>query len=191
MRTTNIFSTSYPPNDHSPNSIFQFCILFFEVFKFLWVFGAAWGEACGKGMQKNCRVQDRTERALPPQTSTAAERAATSVRPEGPSEESCRNKCRRKERMLRAKRASSPERRGEPATAASSEQRSSTEQGFEHLISIFVLKQKRSLGAIKPGHSQKACHSESSTMAEVCVRQYKQLCFNRSFDRSGCTLLRG
>ena len=171
VSTTSIFSTSYPPNDHSPNNIFQFCILFFEVFKFLWVWGAAWEEACGKRMQKNCRVQDRTERALPPQTSTAAERAATSVRPEGPSEESCRNKCRREERMLRAKRASSPERRGEPATAASSEQRSSTEQGFEHLISIFVLKQKRSLGAIKPGHSQKACHSVSSTMAEFRVKQ--------------------
>ena len=43
------------------------------------------------------------------QASNAAERAATSARPEGPSDESCRNKCRREERMLRAKRASSPE----------------------------------------------------------------------------------
>ena len=38
----------YPPNDYSPNSIFQFCILFFEVFKSLWFWGAAWGELAKK-----------------------------------------------------------------------------------------------------------------------------------------------
>ena len=168
---------------------------FFELFlrfsRFLY-FKQFERKASRKGWRRQLKYKaEHNERAEPLQVSKAAARVATSVRPDRPSEESCRNKCRRKERMLRAKRASSPERRGEPATTASSEQRSSTEQGFEHLISIFVLKQKRSLGAIKPGHSQKACHSESSTMAEVCVRQYKQLCFNWSFDRSGCTLLRG
>ena len=68
------------------------------------------------------------------QASNAAERAATSARPEGPSDESCRNKCRREERMLRAKRASSPEKLALPATATTSEQRSSTVQGLEQLI---------------------------------------------------------
>ena len=68
------------------------------------------------------------------QASNAAERAATSARPEGPSDESCRNKCRREERMLRAKRASSPEKLALPATATTSEQRSSTVQGLQKLI---------------------------------------------------------
>ena len=100
-------------------------------------------------------------RNLPHQASRAAERAATSARPAGPSEESCRNKCRRDKRMLRAKRASSPAEQGLPAAALTSEQRSSTVQGLELLICRAVQKQKRERAAAKCGHSQNACHSES------------------------------
>ena len=39
------------------------------------------------------------------------------------------------------------------------------DQGFEHFISIFVLKRKRSRAASKPGHSLTERHSESSTIS--------------------------
>ena len=46
-------------------------------------------------------AEGRAKRAsLKHQMSSAAERAATSARPDWPSEESCRNKCRREGRML-------------------------------------------------------------------------------------------
>ena len=91
---------------------------------------------------------EHSGRTPQPYLSKAAERAATSARPEGPSEESCRNKCRREERMLRAKRASSPDKLGLLDAALTSEQRSSTEQGVEQLICKAVLKQKRPRAAV-------------------------------------------
>ena len=66
------------------------------------------GEKRRRGRETERNV--RTPQPYDPYLSKAAERAATSARPEGPSEESCRNKCMRVERILRAKRASSPER---------------------------------------------------------------------------------
>ena len=63
--------------------------------------------AKGTRHEKRQTVEHRS-RASPPQRSKAAERAAASARPDGPSEKSCRNKCRRVERMLRAKRTNSP-----------------------------------------------------------------------------------
>ena len=186
-------NTSDPPNDNSQNCIFLNFVFLFSVFTIFVSFAEAGREQLAE-KEKKRDIEYTTApstRAPPHQASRVAERAATRARPEGPSEESCRSKCRREERMLRAKRASSPERRGEPATAASSEQRSSTEHGFEHLISMFVLKQKRSRAAAAPGHSQNACHSESSLISEELIKQYKQLCFNRSFDRAGCIFLRG
>ena len=174
--------------------ILYFC---FQCFKMFMIFSAQPKGVAGKmyiflkkgGEQE--RVVGRADgRTQPPSASRAAERAATSARPEGPSEESCRNRCRREERMLRAKRASSPDKLGLLDAALTSEQRSSTEQGVEQLICKAVLKQKRPRAAAKQGHSQNACHSESLTISDLFIKQYKQLCFKRSFERFGCTDLR-
>ena len=76
-----------------------------------------WRRRCkkkGEAVNKRYRGGRADERTQPPSASRAAERAATSARPAGPSEESCRNRCRREERMFRAKRASSPEELGLP-----------------------------------------------------------------------------
>ena len=106
----------------------------------------------GIRLEKRQKAEHR-KRAPPPQRSKAAERAATSARPDGPSEESCRNKCRQEERMLRAKRASSPERLARSVTAVTSEQRSFSEQWLEQSIRKAVFNQKRLRAVSEPGHS--------------------------------------
>ena len=72
-------------------------------------------EVAEKQKKTKCRAQPifratQKQQAQHSYANKAAQRAATKARPCWSSDESRRNKCRREERMLRAKRASSPER---------------------------------------------------------------------------------
>ena len=114
---------------------FQYCLLSSGFPIFIYFFKQLEVEASGKWVEKNRRVQSRKRQTSP---TTSYEGSSRARRDERMARRAIRrefaNKCQRKERMLRAKRASSPERRGKPGTAARNEQRSSIDWEFEHFF---------------------------------------------------------